>query len=346
MDESRALPETDATTIRRTLAEGLIVETSGSTARPKRVILSAEALRASARATAGAIGEGNWVLALPLSYIAGIMVAVRAALSSTDLVDLRAEPFDAASFARAVAAPPEGKWFTSLVPAQLARLVDLAESDATARGALTRFERILVGGQAIPADLVQRANDLGARVTKTYGSAETAGGVIYDGHPIGDTRVRIEDGRILIATASLADGYEGDDDRTSESFETDSEGVRWWRTTDLGEIVDGVLRVTGRADDVIVTGGVKVALGDIDRVLRESGIDAAAGWFPDDEWGQVPGVVTTADLELDEVREAVERTLGKAARPYRLIRVAEIPALSSGKLDRTAVIEIVTRGHA
>jgi O-succinylbenzoic acid--CoA ligase len=274
------------------------------------------------------------------------MVAVRAALSSTDLVDLRAEPFDAASFARAVAAPPEGKWFTSLVPAQLARLVDLAESDATARGALTRFERILVGGQAIPADLVQRANDLGARVTKTYGSAETAGGVIYDGHPIGDTRVRIEDGRILIATASLADGYEGDDDRTSESFETDSEGVRWWRTTDLGEIVDGVLRVTGRADDVIVTGGVKVALGDIDRVLRESGIDAAAGWFPDDEWGQVPGVVTTADLELDEVREAVERTLGKAARPYRLIRVAEIPALSSGKLDRTAVIEIVTRGHA
>lgn len=332
--------------IRRALTDGIVVETSGSTARPKRVSLSAEALRASARATADAIGEGNWVLALPLTYIAGIMVAVRALESGTDVVDLRAEPFDAIEFSRAVSELPEGPWYTSLVPAQLARLVDFAESDETGRVALNRFDRILVGGQSIPTDLVDRATALGTRVVKTYGSAETAGGVIYDGLPIGDTRVRIEEGRILLATSSLASDYLGDDELTEAAFETDADGVRWWRTTDLGEFDGETLRVSGRLDDVIVTGGVKVALGDIDRTLQEAQIEAAAGWFPDDEWGQVPGIVTTSDIELDTVRDVVEASLGKAARPYRAVRVESIPVLTSGKIDRRSVVEIVTRGHA
>jgi O-succinylbenzoic acid--CoA ligase len=340
------VPESELAPIRRALTDGIVVETSGSTARPKRVDLSANAIHASVAATAAAIGEGGWVLALPLSYIAGIMVVARALVAGTPLVDLRAEPFVARRYADAVAALPVGRWFTSLVPAQLQRLVDLAERDAVVRTALTRFDRILVGGQAIAPELIDRAIELGARVTKTYGSAETAGGVVYDGHPIGDTRIRIDDGRVCIATSSLANGYLGDDAQTAEAFTVDTDGTRWWRTSDAGEFDGTTLRVSGRLDDIIVTGGVKVSLGDIDRVLHDANIDAVAGWFSDDEWGQVPGIVTTSEVELDVVRDLIETALGKAARPYRSVRVESIPTLTSGKLDRRTVNEIVARGHA
>jgi O-succinylbenzoic acid--CoA ligase len=319
------------------LTNGNTVETSGSTARPKRVRLSGSALIASARAPAGEIGEGGWVLALPLSYIAGIMVVIRSLVAETPLVDARHEPFDAREFTQLASVLADGTWFTALVPAQLVRLVDLAERDTSARDALRRFSRILVGGQAIPSGLIDRATARGIRVTKTYGSAETAGGVVYDGRPIGDTRVRIaEDGRVVIATSSLADEYHGDTELTATSFRVD-DGTRWWHTTDVGELTDGELAILGRMDDIIITGGIKVSLGDIDRVLESAGIDAVASWFADDTWGQVPALVSTSDLDREVVRDLIERELSKAARPYRFVTVSELPRLSSGKIDRRAL---------
>jgi len=335
------LPEHELEPIRDALTNGLTVETSGSTARPKRVRLSGAALVASAQATAGEIGKGGWVLALPLSYIAGIMVVVRSLVAETPLVDARREPFDAREFARLAASLPDGTWFTALVPAQLIRLVDFAEGDADARDALRSFSRILVGGQAIPSGLIDRATAIGIRVTKTYGSAETAGGVVYDGRPIGDTRVRIaEDGRVIIATSSLADEYHGDRELTATSFRVD-DGTRWWHTTDVGELTDGELKVLGRMDDIIITGGIKVSLGDIDRVLESAGIDAVASWFADEKWGQVPALVSTSDLDREVVRDLIEKELSKAARPYRFVTVPELPRLSSGKIDRRALQKLV-----
>ena len=340
------VPEDEVSPIREALVSGITVETSGSTARPKRVCLSGSALIASARATVGEIGEGGWVLALPLSYIAGIMVVVRSLVSETPLVDARREPFDAREFTQLAASLADGTWFTSLVPAQLVRLVDRAERDTDARDALRRFSRILVGGQAIPRGLIDRATALGIRVTKTYGSAETAGGVVYDGRPIGDTRVQIaEDGRVMIATSSLADGYDGDAELTAASFRVD-DGTRWWHTTDVGELTDGELVILGRADDIIITGGIKVSLGDIDRVLESAGLDAVASWFEDDTWGQVPALVSTTDIDREVVRDLIERELSKEARPYRFVTVSELPRLSSGKLDRRALQELVAKDES
>jgi O-succinylbenzoic acid--CoA ligase len=340
------LPEHELEPIREALVNGITVETSGSTARPKRVRLSGSALIASARATADEIGEGGWVLALPLTYIAGIMVVVRSLVAKTPLVDARREPFDAREFTTWAASLADGTWFTSLVPAQLVRLVDFAERDTSARDALRRFSRILVGGQAIPSGLIDRATTLGICVTKTYGSAETAGGVVYDGRPIGDTRVRIaEDGRVVIATSSLAHGYVGDDELTATSFRVE-DGTPWWHTTDVGELTEGELTILGRMDDVIITGGIKVSLGDIDRVLESAGIDAVASWFADEKWGQVPALVSTSDLDREVVRDLIERELSKAARPYRFVTVPELPRLSSGKIDRRALQELVVKDES
>ena len=340
------LPDHELEPIRDALTNGITVETSGSTARPKRVRLLGSALIASSRATADEIGEGGWVLALPLTYIAGIMVVVRSLIAETPLVDARREPFDARDFARLAAGLPDGIWFTALVPAQLARLVDLAEGDADARDALRRFSRILVGGQGIPSGVIDRATAMGIRVTKTYGSAETAGGVVYDGRPIGDTRVRIaEDGCVIIATSSLADEYLGDTELTATSFRVD-DGTRWWHTTDAGELTDGELVILGRMDDIIITGGIKVSLGDIDRVLESAGIDAVASWFSDETWGQVPALVSKSELDREVVRDLIERELSKAARPYRFVTVSELPRLSSGKIDRRALNELVAKDES
>jgi len=315
----------------------VVVLTSGSTAAPKRVALSVAALKASARATANAIGSGNWVLALPVTYIAGLMVMVRALEAETDTVEYVEETFTSKSFARLTMKLPAGNWYTSLVPAQLSRLVDATERGEMSSAVLGRYSAILVGGQAIPAGLVDRATALGARVIRSYGSAETAGGVVYDGMPIGDAKLRLDaDGILEISSSTLANGYLGDDARTAESF---IDG--WFRTTDRARIDDGLLVIEGRADDIIVSGGVKVSLADIERVLVEFAIDAVASWFPDDEWGQVPAIVSPKPVDLDEVRRVVEAALGKAARPYRALIVDTIPMLSSGKVDRMAVHEIV-----
>ena len=122
----------------------------------------------------------------------------------------------------------------------------------------------------------------------------------------------------------------------------DADGTQWWRTTDRGFVTDGQLTVQGRVDDIIVSGGIKVSLGDIERVLQDEGIECAASWFPDETWGQVPALVSTVPLNRDETRDLIDARLGKAARPYRFVTVTTIPRLTSGKLDRRALHQLVT----
>ena len=226
----------------------LVVQSSGSTARPKRVLLSADALLASAAASETFLGgPGQWLLALPQTYIAGIGVLVRSFAAQTEPVVMDPAGFTPARFIEHAERLDHALRFTSLVPAQLARLLDAP----SALPALRRFDRVLVGGQATPAPLLARALDERVRVTRTYGSSETAGGCVYDGVPIGSTQVRITD-QIEIAGPTLAEGYLDESLNTAFVLE---ETQRWYRTGDLGNLTDGVLSVTGRLDDVIVSAG-------------------------------------------------------------------------------------------
>jgi O-succinylbenzoic acid--CoA ligase len=310
----------------------LVVETSGSTARPKRVALSSDAMLASAAASASAIGgHGQWLLALPVHYIAGLNVLVRSIASETEPVILGDGSFDPVAFVAAADRMDADHRFTSLVPAQLARLLD---TDA-ALAALRRFDRILVGGQSTPLPLRERAERLGIRLTRTYGSSETSGGCVYDGRPIGNVEARIVDGEVQLAGAVLAEGYLDDAERTSATFPVE-EGKRWYRTGDTGEVVHGTLRVTGRLDDVIISGGLKVSLADVERLVRTlpGQADAVVTRAASERWGEVPVVITVNEVALETVRAAVAAALGVAAAPARVVIVAAIPMLSSGKPDR------------
>ena len=313
----------------------VVVQSSGSTARPKRVALSGDALLASAAASESFLGgPGQWLLALPQTYIAGIGVLVRSLAADTVPVVMDPAGFTAERFVEAAAQLDGTLRFTSLVPAQLTRLLDAPEAHA----ALRRFDRILVGGQATPVPLLDRAAELGVRLTRTYGSSETAGGCVYDGVPIGATQLRLAGGQIEIAGPTLAEGYLLDPERTDAAF-IDDGTTRWFRTGDAGVITDGVLSVTGRLDDTIVSGGVKVSLGELERFVRNETRLTDAVVLPADDarWGQVPVVVSTVDMPLDALRSAASAALGVAAAPARLVVVASIPTLASGKPDRLAL---------
>jgi O-succinylbenzoic acid--CoA ligase len=214
--------------------------------------------------------------------------------------------------------------------------------------ALRRFDGILVGGQALDAALRDRAVEAGLRVVRTYGSSETSGGCVYDGAPIGTMRARAVDGQLELAGPALAEGYLGDPSRTERAFH-EAEGLRWYRTGDLGTVAgDGTVSVLGRADNVIISGGEKVLLDAVERVVRRlPGLAEAVVVAGDDpEWGQVPVVVVpgrdsdTGHAPLATVREAAAAALGRAAAPARIRSVAALPRLASGKPDRVALTRL------
>ena len=332
-----------------TVPEGTaaVLATSGSTGVPKRVILGAAALRASAEATARRIGSGQWMLALPSGYVAGLQVLVRAHLAghAPALLEGRFTPAAFVDATAALRADP-GR-YTSLVPAQLATLLDAAD-DGDVRRALASYEAVLVGGQALPPALRERAAVLGVRIVRTYGSSETAGGCVYDGVPLDGVRVASVDGEIRLGGPTLADGYLGAEELTARTFVGDAAGARWYRTGDTGTVADGRVAVTGRVDNVIVSGGVNVSLDRVERAVRAvPGLEGAVVVAVDDDrWGQGSAIVValrgasprdSAAALLAAARERVAAEVGAVARPARIVPVDVLPMLSSGKPDRRAI---------
>ncbi len=321
----------------------LVVETSGSTGTGKRVALSSEALLAGAAAADAALGgPGGWVLALPTHYIAGLNVLTRSIAAGTTPSVVAPGHFDAGAFAdaadRLVTGPAAPRRYTSLVPVQLARVLDAPRATA----ALAAFDAVLVGGQSTPGPLRERAVAAGVHVVTTYGASETSGGCVYDGRPFGTVRTDLVDGELLLHGPMLAEGYLGDADRTAATF-VERDGLRWYRTGDAATLDDGRVRVLGRLDDAIISGGEKVPLGLVERHVRElPGQDAAVVTRRDSgEWGEVPVVVTATPLDLDTVRDHVGAALGRAARPAEVVVVDRVPMLASGKPDRRAIRALV-----
>ena len=309
----------------------LVITTSGSTGRPKGAELSRAALEASARATMARIGHSDddrWLACLPWHHIGGLQVLLRARLFDTPVVVH--ERFDV----ERVAAERDVT-LVSLVPTQLLRLLDAGVD-------LARFRAILLGGAAAPAALLARAAAAGASVVTTYGMSETCGGCIYDGLPLDDVQVRLdEEGRVALRGPVLMTRY-----RLAPELTADVLRDGWFRTSDLGRFAaDGRLSVHGRVDDVVVTGGENVVTAEVATVLSEHPrvADAAVAAVADAEWGQrLVAVVVSADPpSLDELREWCRRTLPPAAAPREVVVVESIPKLASGKPDRLAVQSLV-----
>lgn len=344
-----------------------VVSTTGSTGAAKHVLLTAAALLSSAAATHDHLGgSGRWLLAVPAHTVAGVQVLVRSLVAGTlpAVLDL-ASGFDPARFAAAagsLAAGRPGRRYTALVPTQLHRLL-AAPPDAGAVEALRRFDAVLVGGAALDPGLRGRADAAGVPVVSTYGMTETCGGCVYDGVPLPGVRVGLaplpgaavdEPGRVVVTGPVVALGYRGtagdpSAPGTGEGFGNGPDGARLFRTADRGLLHGGLLQLHGRIDDVVVSGGVNVALDAVSRTVASlAGVGAVLSVaLPDERWGHVVGVLlvpTPGDRGPDHahVRAAVRAGLGRAAVPRRLLTIATMPLTGIGKPDRQEAVRLLT----
>ncbi|NNH69622.1 AMP-binding protein [Nocardia uniformis] len=325
----------------------VVLCTSGSSGVPKRTMLSRTALLASARASAARLGgDGDWLLCLPMGFVAGFQVVSRAVLGGRQVTALAGSHFDTGEFAASAHRMRPGRRYTALVPTQVRRLL----ADAESRTALAGFDAVLVGGAPMDPETARRLRD-STDVVLTYGMTETCGGCVYDGVPLDGVRIRIVDGVIHIGGDIVAGGYLGADEAEAARFYTD-DGLSWYRTADRGVWADGRLIPTGRIDDLINTGGVKVSATAVEAALLElDWVDAAVVLgLPDQEWGELVGAYVLArdgisppDIEL--LRETIRGRLGRAAVPKRIVIGNDLPLLPNSKIDRRAIRNRLTEGQ-
>jgi O-succinylbenzoic acid--CoA ligase len=305
--------------------EPLVVHTSGSTGAPKSVLLSHRAVIASAQATIDRLGgPGQWLLALPVSGVGGLQVLVRSILSGHAPVVLA----DHDDLATALAEFSADRRYAAIVPTQLYRWAEAGEL-----AVLAQFDAVLVGGASVDPDLLAAAKAAGVNVIRTYGMTETCGGCVYDGIPLDGAELQVDDAsQVMLRGPMLFDGY----------VDQPHDPGSWFATADRGEITaDGTLRILGRLDDVVVSGGVNVPLAPVEQAIRGMpGVaDVAVVGAADPEWGErvVAMAVAThgVELTLASIRDRVEGAgLPRTWAPRQLVVVPELPVGETGKVDR------------
>lgn len=294
--------------------DALVVATSGTTGVPRGVVLTHDAVRASAVATSARLGVDpevhRWLACLPLSHVGGLSVVTRALVTGAALV---VQPgFDAA----AVTAASGPGVLVSLVPTALRRVSAAA------------FHTVVLGGSTPP-------DDLAANVVTTYGMTETGSGVVYDGVPLDGVEVALAaGGEVRLRGPMLLRAYR------DAAAPLDADG--WLSTGDAG-FVDpaGRLHIRGRLSDLIISGGENVWPAAVEAVLRRHpGVgEVAVAGRPDPEWGErvVAWVVPAAagpPPTLDELRALVKEQLGPWAAPRQLVVVDALATTAIGKVRR------------
>jgi len=303
--------------------DAAIIATSGTSGEPKGVVLTHDAMRASAEATTDRIGirdDDHWLACLPVAHVGGLSVITKALFTGTRLTVLPGFDADLAM--------SSGATLASLVPTAFAR-IDPA-----------RFRVLLVGGAKPPENMP-------AHCYTTYGMTETGSGCVYSGIPLRGVDVRIdEEGQIHLRGPMLLREYRNLGDPK------DSEG--WLATGDLGEWVerDGERRlaVHGRRGELINTGGEKVWPEPVERLLLEhpAVADAAVAGVTDDEWGQrvVAYVIPrdpAAPPTLDDLRGVVKEQMPAYCAPRQLVIVHEIPRTAVGKIRRPELVNVTPK---
>lgn len=340
-------PETVAKVDDPLSATRAVLFTSGTTGDPKPVRVTGENFMASAVATAfrlGVVPDDRWLLCLPMYHMGGLSIPIRTTIYGTTTVLQRG--FDPEGVRRTV--EEERITGISLVPTMLKRLLDVGDLADSLRFAL-------VGGGPTSVELAERALKAGIPIHPTYGMTETASQITTAtpadveaapgtvGRPLVGTELAIlgsagerleagEQGEIGVSGWIVSPGYYGARDRPDDA---------WFRTGDVGyRDKAGRLFVTGRASELIVTGGENVVPDEVGQEIRAHPAvdDAIVVGLPDEEWGtRVAALVeTTESLDATALQAFLEDRLAGFKHPRQVRFVDELPRTSSGTVDRVA----------
>ena len=300
----------------------LVVNTSGSTGDSKSVVLSSAALIASANAShkyLGATPGDSWSLLLPTTHIAGLNVIVRATALGSRVIDNRnTENYVDSDF-------------VSIVPTQLYKALT---SDSKLLEHLTAAEAVLVGGAPLSDKLKKEAANKHVKIITTYGMTEMSGGCVYNQKPLEGVDVKISDaGLIQLSGPMIASGYLLANGQLEKFADSDS-----FDTSDLGEITNGMLKVLGRVDDVIISGGEKISLSVVEEIIKQilPKMDLITFAMADDLWGEKLCLASTSLIDIEDLRTNLDSIL----TPKEIFLFEEIPTTMLGKPDRKRAIQI------
>jgi O-succinylbenzoic acid--CoA ligase len=307
------------------------VLTSGTAGAPRAIELTYGNHLWSAVGSAfnlGVVPSDRWLCCVPPFHVSGLSILLRSTIYGTTAIVH--DGFDVDRAAESL--EEDDVTLISVVTTMLTRLLD-------AGAAIERPRAILVGGGPVPDEILSEALGLGATVVQTYGLTEAASQVTTlspadaerkrgsAGRPLLTTHVRILDGEILVQGPTVAPAAVAEDG--------------WLHTGDSGRIDDeGFLWVSGRRDDVIVTGGENVAPQEVEEVLaaHPDVADAAVVGRPDPDWqSAVTAVVVPRDgavADPEGLRGWCAARLASFKVPKRFEFASQLPRTESGKLLR------------
>jgi o-succinylbenzoate---CoA ligase len=326
----------------------LLVPTSGTGGSTQIAMLSAAALDAHVAASATvlpALGSGDrWLVCLPMTSIGALAAMWRVLSAGACLAVL--ERFDADDARRLMA---EGASHVSLVPAMLPALADSPAPPP--RG----LRCLLSGGGALSAQAADAALAAGWPLWNAWGMTETASHITagrVDAHwregivgrplPGVDLAVDPRSGRLSVAGPMLMSGYARPGLARGVGLEADGRLL----SGDLGEVLaDGRLRLLGRADDVIVSGGVNIHPEAVEALLATcAGVgEVAVTARPDARWGMALVALYTGGLPAAALDAWAREHVPSAARPREFLHVLALPRNAMGKLVRAELAALCAR---
>ena len=287
----------------------------------------------------------NSVCCLPLFHVSGLMQVVRAIVSGGQIRFALLK--DIMKFGSEL---QTNTFCTSLVPTQLQRIY---ETDSAFQ-CLKNFKRIFLGGAPANDFILKQALAQGVSVNVCYGMTETAGMVAVQeefnhpdtgGKPFPEVTITLNQqeaiSRVNIQSPSLFEGYHG-------SFNSDLENG--FLTNDIGSLTaSGLLKIEGRVDQLIVSGGEKIAPSEVEAVIRkfESVSEVLVVSEFSEEWGQsvvalvVPMQSVASSFKTDALHAFLKKNLAKYKIPKRYILVRKLPWLENGKIDKNTLAKVL-----
>lgn len=327
---------------------GIVLFTSGSSGKPKGVLLGRDGIVANVEAICGYLPlaqYGRTAVVLPLFYSYALVgQALTTLRTGGTLVLLSDQPFPKTQLELMAAQAVNG---LSAVPTAL-RLLARTLPAISPRPQLSLGYVASAGGPLDAATVkdVREAfapkhffnqyglTEASPRVT-ALSDAEAAFERGSVGKPLPGIEVKqAEDGQLLVRGPSVMLGYLGDEAATRAAMEAD-----WLRTGDQGRVdAEGYVFITGRNDGIVKVAGERVGLDEVEAALRGApGVeDLIVVAVPDEVLGsRLVALVVGADGGL---RERARETLPAVKRPSKVLTVTALPKTANGKPDRAAAL--------
>ena len=304
----------------------LTVRTSGSTGTPKKLVVKKEQMMNSARLTCEVLNlreNDKALLCMPLQYIAGKMVVVRALTAGLDLIYRKPSGHPLKDIDNHL-------HFAAMVPLQVYNSLSIPEEARK----LEKIDRLIIGGGAIDQELSVKLASLTNEIYSTFGMTETLSHIAlrrlngdsaserYQPFPTVELSVSDED-TLIIKAPQVCDEI--------------------LRTNDVVSIYpDGTFQIIGRKDNIINSGSIKIQTESVEETLRSViYVNFALTAVPHPKFGEaLVLLVEKGEINLDSLNDAIQKTLPKLQQPKQICLVDSIPTTETGKINRKGCREL------